>query len=226
MFIRLPLTAAHRILVLRHTLSQGLGAFLLLLGLCGASGWAYAERADRQKPLHAEADVLRYDDNKQLSIFTGNVVITKGTITIRGDRVEVRQDNQGHQFGTVIGASNALAFFRQKREGVDEFIEGEAERIEYNGQADIVQFISRAVMRRYRGATLTDETAGSKVTYDNNKDTFVVEGGAQRTADNPSGRVRAVLTPTPKAEGTPANAAPTTGPALKPSTSGINGSKP
>lgn len=226
MFIRFPLSASHRTLVLPNRYPQMLGAWLLCLGLVGASGGAYAERADRQKPLHAEADALRYDDSKQLSIFTGHVVITKGTIIIRGDRVEVRQDPQGNQFGTVIGSPQALAFFRQKREGVDEFIEGEAERIEYNGLTDVVQFINRAVMRRYRGATLTDETAGSKVTYDNNKDTFMVEGGAQRTADNPSGRVRAVLTPTPKPENAPASATPSTGPALKPSTSGINGSKP
>lgn len=208
---------------MRMTLS-----FLTALGCLGGFGVAHAERADRQKPLQAESDVLRYDDTRQISIFTGNVVITKGTIVIRGERVEVRQDQQGHQFGTVTAAPNALAFFRQKREGLDEFIEGEAERIDYNGQADTVQFIGRAVMRRYRGATLADETSGSKVIYDNNKDTFVVEGGAQRTADNPSGRVRAVLTPTPKADSTPPSTTPSTGPALKSSTSsGIgSGSKP
>ena len=165
----------------------------------GISGAAHADTADREKPMNAEADALRYDDARQLSVFTGNVVITKGTIIIRGDRVEVRQDPQGNQFGVVTGSASAPAFFRQKREGLDEFIEGVADRIDYNGQADIVRFENRAMLRRYRGATLADETAGSLIIYNNKAETFSVDGGpASRTAANPSGRVRAMLTPTPK----------------------------
>ena len=160
---------------------------------------AWAEEADRDLPMNAEADNLRYDDARQLSVFTGRVVITKGTIVIRGERVEVRQDPQGHQFGVVTGSEGKPAFFRQKREGLDEYIEGEAVRIDYNGQADVVRFEQRAVMRRYRGSAVADETMGSVIVYDNASETFRVEGGeASRTAANPSGRVRAVLTPAPK----------------------------
>ncbi len=172
-------------------------AVMLTLGL---SSWTQADTADRDKPMNAEADALRYDDARQLSVFTGNVVITKGTIVIRGDRVEVRQDPQGNQFGVVTGSATAPAFFRQKREGLDEFIEGVADRIDYNGQADIVRFERHAMLRRYRGATLADETAGNLIVYNNKAETFSVDGGpASRTAANPSGRVRAMLTPTPKA---------------------------
>jgi lipopolysaccharide export system protein LptA len=176
-----------------HVLAMA-GGLLLAMG-----GWAHADTADRDKPMNAEADALRYDDARQLSVFTGNVVITKGTIIIRGDRVEVRQDPQGNQFGVVSGSAAAPAFFRQKREGLDEFIEGMADRIDYNGQADSVRFENRAMLRRYRGATLADETAGSLIVYNNKAETFSVDGGpASRTAANPSGRVRAMLTPTPK----------------------------
>lgn len=171
-------------------------ALVWVLTLCGG---AHADTADRDKPMNAEADALRYDDARQLSVFTGNVVITKGTIIIRGDRVEVRQDPQGNQFGVVTGSAHAPAFFRQKREGLDEFIEGVADRIDYNGQADTVRFERHATLRRYRGATLADETAGSLIVYNNTTETFSVDGGAaSRTAANPSGRVRAMLTPTPK----------------------------
>lgn len=169
------------------------------MAMLGAGSAAHAERADRDKPMNAEADALRYDDAKQISIFTGQVVITKGTIIIRGDRVEVRQDAQGNQFGVVTGAAGQQAFFRQKREALDEHIEGVADRIEYNSQLDNVKFIGSAVLRRYRGATLGDETAGSLIVYDNVAETFSVDGGvANRTAANPSGRVRAMLSPAPK----------------------------
>jgi len=174
---------------------------VLLVSLLAWLSVAHAEKADRQQPMNAESDALRYDDARQLSVFTGNVVITKGTIIIRGDRVEVRQDPQGNQFGVVTGSATSQAFFRQKREGLNEFIEGVADRIDYNGQADTVQFQGKAVMRRYRGTTLADETAGSLIVYNNGNDTFSVDGGvANRTPSNPSGRVRAVLTPAPKPE--------------------------
>ena len=93
--------------------------------------------------MNIEADALRYDDLKQTSVFTGNVVLTKGTIVIRGARVDVRQDPEGYQFGVVTAEPGKLAFFRQKREGVDEFIEGEGETIEYDSKADSVKFIKQ-----------------------------------------------------------------------------------
>ena len=178
---------------------------------------ASAEKADRDKPMHAEADALRYDDLKKSSVFTGNVVITKGSIVIRGGRVEVSQDAKGYQQALVTAAPGKLAFYRSKRDGLDEFIEGEAELIEYDGQADTVKFIRQAVMRRYVGAKLADETSGALIRYDNTTDVFTVDGSLQnqRTATNPGGRVRAVLSPREPASA-PA-ASPT--PALRPSNS-------
>ncbi|MCP2937323.1 lipopolysaccharide transport periplasmic protein LptA, partial [Salmonella enterica subsp. enterica serovar Typhimurium] len=83
------------------------------------------------------ADALRYDDLKQVSIFTGNVVLTRGSIVIKGARVEVRQDPQGYQFGVVTAAEGQRATFRQKRDGENEFVEGESDTIEYDGRADV-----------------------------------------------------------------------------------------
>ncbi len=185
----------------------------LALALAGGAVGVQAERADRNKPLNAEADSLRYDDARQTSVFTGNVVITKGSIVIRGAQVEVRQDAAGNQLGIITGKPGA---FRQKREGVDEFIEGQAERIEYDSKSETVKFTGGAVLRRYKGAQLNDETVGSVITYNGSNDTFSVDGGSgNRTAANPSGRVRAMLTPVPKADA-PAAPAPSPAP-LKPS---------
>ena len=181
---------------------------------------AAAEKADRDKPMNAEADALRYDDLKQTSVFTGNVVITKGTTIVRGARVEVSQDPQGYQQATSTAAPGKLAHYRKKRDGVDEYIEGEGERIEYDSKADMVRFIRRAVVRRYAGATLLDETTGAVIIYNNNPDVFTVDGGEQnRTAANPTGRIRAMLSPRTTASA-PAAAPPSPGtaPRLRPST--------
>jgi lipopolysaccharide export system protein LptA len=193
---------------------------LLSIALAVSGGMARAEKADRDKPMNIEADALRYDDLKQISVFTGKVVLTKGTIVIRGSRVEVRQDPEGYQFGVVTAEPGKLAFYRQKREGVDEFIEGEGEVIEYDGKADRVKFVKRAELRRYRGASLNDEVVGSLITYDNGTDVFSVDGGPSSPAAG--GRVRAVLAPRGGASA-PAAPAPVQ-PKLRPSTT-LDGEK-
>jgi lipopolysaccharide export system protein LptA len=181
----------------------------LALALALAPAAAVAEKADREKPMNVEADALRYDDLQQTSVFTGRVVVTKGTIVIRGAKMTVRQDPEGYQFGVVTAEPGRLAFFRQKREGVDEYIEGEAETIEYDGRADRVKFIGRAEMRRLRGTTLSDETTGSVITYDNTNDRFTVDGGTTAaTPANPGGRVRATIGPRPSASAPAAAATP------------------
>lgn len=193
-------------------------SLLLWVVLAGAAPTALAEKADRNKPMNIEADALRYDDLKQSSVFTGNVVVTKGTIQIRGMQIAVRQDPAGNQFGVVTGAASKLAFFRQKREGLDEFIEGEAEIIEYDSKADTVKFIKNAQLRRYRGATLADEITGGLIVYENNTELFSVDGAIKGVAGAPAGRVRAMLTPKPEGASTPPPSAGTVTPALRPST--------
>jgi lipopolysaccharide export system protein LptA len=186
-----------------------LGCALTALAVAGA---VQAELADKNAPMNIEADALRYDDVNRTSTFTGNVVITKGSIVMRGRRVVVRQDEQGNQFGTITGDDKAQGFFRQKREGLEEWIEGHGDRIEYDSQKETVRFEGNAALRRFRGTQLNDESLGSVITYNSATEVFTVQGGKpSRTAQNPSGRVRAMLTPIPKDE--PAPSTPTAPPA-------------
>ena len=162
---------------------------------------AHAEKADRDKPMNIEADALRYDDVKKLSVFTGQVVLTKGTILIRGDKLEVRQDPQGYQYGLISAAPGQRALFRQKREGVEEWIEGEGELIEYDGKADRLTLLGRAEFRRYRGTVLSDQMTGHRIIYENLTDQFTVDGLVSGVKPpNSSGRIRAILTPKPDDE--------------------------
>lgn len=166
-----------------------------LAGLA-AGGPALAEKADRFKPLNVEADQPgRIDLLNQHVVFNGNVVVTKGTMTIRAGRIEVRETPDGYHSAVAIGATNRPATFRQKRDGVDEWIEGEAERLEYDGKTDTIRFVTNAAVRRLRGSTVADEIAGNVVSYDSIAEVFSVSGGAAATPTNPGGRVRAVLTP-------------------------------
>ena len=171
-----------------------LAALAVLASLAAAP--AHAERADRLKPLNVEADQGgRVDLQQQVVVFTGNVVVSKGTMVIRAARIEVRQSPAGYDTAIAFGAPGRPATFRQKRDGVDEFIDGQADRLEYDGRADVIKFINNAAVRRLRGATLADEISGNLVSYNATTEVFSVSGGAAATPANPGGRVRAVLTP-------------------------------
>lgn len=176
---------------LRARLRPALAAVCCACLLAGAP--AHAEKADRDKPINLEADRVSVDDAKQIATFEGNVVLTQGTLTIRGNRMEVRQEADGFRHGTTWGN---LAYFRQKRDGYDEYIEGWAERIEYDSKADKVELFTRAMLKRG-----TDEVRGNYISYDATTEFFQVIGGGTKaaTAGNPQGRVRAVMQPKPKA---------------------------
>ncbi len=174
-------------------------AFAMVLPLA-----TLAERADKDAALNAEADFARRDELRQTTNLKGNVVISKGTIRIRAAVVNVKLDQDGYEIATATADPGKRVFFRQKREGLDEFIEAEAETMEYNSRADTVQFTRNAVMRRYRGVVLFDEVSGSSIFYDNKTESFSVDNPPQGAASAASvapgqGRVRMVLTPRPAA---------------------------
>ncbi len=183
----------------RRAVRAGLAAAFVALALPGAVSLAHAEKADQNKPINVEADNLTYDDLKQVTVATGNVVITKGTILIKGDHVEVRQDPQGYQYATATMApgSKKHASFRQKREGLDEYIDGDAERIDYDGKQDLTTLTRNATVRRLQGLTTVSDTVhGSVITYDGQRDFYTAKGGNDVAAPgNPTGRVRAMLSP-------------------------------
>lgn len=150
--------------------------------------------------MNIESDTLRYDDVKQTSVFTGKVVVTKGTIVMRGAQLDVRQDTAGNQYGVMKAEPGKRAFYRQKRDTrpgtPDEYMEGEAEVIEYDGKADTVRFVQQAELRRYLGSSLNDEMSGVVIVYDNTTSVLTVDGGPPRSrSDGPAPRVRAMLTP-------------------------------
>jgi lipopolysaccharide export system protein LptA len=158
----------------------------ILLMLCAQL--SHAERADREKPLDIEADQLQVDDAKQISTFTGKVVMTQGTMVIRGDKVVVVQDKDGYKHGTAYGHT---ASFRQKREGLDEYVEGYGERIEYDTRADTVDFYVQARVKRSE-----DDVRGEHITY--NSKTEIFQAGDKGAASGAPKRVHAVLHPKPK----------------------------
>ena len=191
-----------------------------------------AEKADRDKPMNIEADALKHDDQQQLTTFTGKVQMLKGTLVLKAARMEVKQDAQGHQVAKLWAESGERIFFRQKREGIDEYTEGEAETAVYNSQADTLTLSNRAELRLLRGTVVADKIQGQQIVVNNTTEVFTVDGkpsnvsGANGAngANGISGsqRVKATITPRPKNMEPPA---PVVGTPLK-SSPRLAGDKP
>ena len=163
---------------------------LLLLFMLLCSPASHAERADRDKPINIDADQVLVDDAKQISTFVGSVVLTQGTMVIHGDKVVVVQDKACFKHGTAYGHT---ASFRQKREGLNEYVEGYGERIEYDTRADTVDFYIQARVKRS-----LDEVRGEHITYNSKTEIFQADSKDAMPGDGAPKRVHAVLHPKPK----------------------------
>jgi lipopolysaccharide export system protein LptA len=173
-------------------------AALLCAALACHSAASRAERADRDKPMHLEANRVSIDDANQVSTFEGNVQITQGTMVIRGDKIVVKQDKDGYTLSTATGQP---ASFRQKREGLDEYAEGYGETIQYDTRNETIDLLGQARVKREQ-----DEVSGEHITYNSRTEVFQVHGahedqsgGAGSDTGAPKGRVRAVIQPKSKA---------------------------
>lgn len=189
----------------------------LLLFLAVFAFPALAEKADRDKPVNLEADRVTVDDANKVHVYEGNVQLVQGTLVIRSERLVVNQDDEGFQKGIASGGAGGLARFRQKREGVDEYVEGEAERIEHDDKADKTELFNRAHVKSGQ-----DEVRGQYIVYDGLTEHYTATsgpGGTSAAAAGKPGRVRAIIQPKDKGEGKPANAAGASGAPLRPASS-------
>jgi lipopolysaccharide export system protein LptA len=182
-----------------------LRAALAVVALACAGPAAHAEKADRTKPMSVTSggdhpDVV--DLKKHSAVFTGNVVITQGTLEIHADRVEVSQDPDGNQLGYAFGSSARPATFRQKRDGADEYSEGDAQKIEYDSAANRVRFVGAAHLRMLKGVAVTDQANAALITYDTASETIKLGSGEPGSPTAASGGRTTVIF-TPKASSAP-----------------------
>ncbi|SHF08560.1 lipopolysaccharide export system protein LptA [Lampropedia hyalina DSM 16112] len=186
---------------MQKSLSRLCASLLVALPVALAHFSVHALASDRNQPMNIEANNLRHDDGKQETVFSGKVLVTKGSIVLRGETLTVRQAAGGQQRGTIQGSKNERAFFSQKRDtpkgAPAETVEGQAQTIEYNSATDEVRLVNQAQLRRYRGGSLNDQITGSVIVYNNRTGFFSVDGQQQQ-----GGRVRAIIGASPEADGT------------------------
>ena len=181
---------------------------LVVLAALSVMAPAHAEKADRDKPVNFSSDDaggVNYET--RTGSLKGNVVITQGTMTVRADRIDFKQNPDNSLSATVYG--NPLSF-RQKKDGSDEYYEAYAQKAVYDGQKELLELFDRALLKQGN-----DEIRSNYISYNTSTGAFKAEGRpdqAAGAAPGPGARVRGTFQPRNEA-GVPAKGAPGAAPA-------------
>ena len=160
---------------------------------------ALAEKADKEKPINFSADQpAEVDFEKRTGTLKGNVIITQGTLTIKADRIDFKQNADNSLSATAYG--NPITF-KQKKDDSDEYYEGFAQKAVYDGSKDLLELFDRALLRQG-----TDEIRSNYVSYNSTSGLFRAEGrpDAPGATEGPGPKVRGTFQPrsdTPLAKG-------------------------
>ena len=148
---------------------------------------AAAEKADKDKPTQIEANRMQSDETRRLNIFEGDVVVTKGTLTVHADRLVVRQDAEGNQMTTATGNPVRFRQRQDPKDGAKEgaWMDGEAQRLEIDDSKSTIDLFDNARVTRDG-----DEVTGDHIFVDQRSDYF-----AANSAKSTAGRVKAVIQP-------------------------------
>ena len=180
----------------RSRFPRAFAALACAATLCIAAP-ASSEKADKDKPINFTADQVDANYEQKTGSLKGNVVLTQGTMTIRGDRMDFKQNPDSSVSAKVWG--NPLSF-RQKKDDSDEYFEGFAQRAEYDGSKEYLQLFDRALLRDGQ-----NEIRSNYITYNSSTGKFTAEGGPEKAGATqaPAGRVRGVFMPNEKGEAAP-----------------------
>jgi lipopolysaccharide export system protein LptA len=170
---------------------------------------ARAERADSLKQAVINFDSLDVDEVTQTRILTGNVILTRGTLTLKSDRALLKETPEGYMSVTLTSGPGRVATFRQKRDGgPDLWMEGQAERIEYDERQELVKLFSKAIVKQLENGRLTNELDGAFISYDSRKEVATVRNDASGESKLGGGRGTLIIAPRRTAPATGAPAAP------------------
>ncbi|WP_144630396.1 lipopolysaccharide transport periplasmic protein LptA [Bordetella genomosp. 13] len=177
-----------------------LGALLLAASCSQAQAAQPASGAGQQEDPSTLilSDTLHYDDIKRQSVFTGNVVLTRGLMKLNADKLEVNEDAQGNQRGVATANKGKMVTLRQERPETFETIEGVGLRAEYDGSKSQFDLIGQAVVTRFICGKPFDVIRGQRVRYNDKTGTYEAEGGPNSSA--PGGRVRSLAEPRAKTD--------------------------
>lgn len=175
---------------------------LFTLGLFLICGAAHALQSDATKPIQIESDQLTYDNIRQVKTFSGNVVLTRGTLTIKANRVVITKHKNGFEYATLYGAPGKLANLRQQQDDKNNiWVEGMGQRIEYNQETGVAELFDDAQVRRLEGGKVMDEVHGAYISYDSRTEIYSAKNSANEAVPSASKRITAIIQPKQQSTG-------------------------
>ena len=187
---------------------------MAIIGLAALS--ASAEKADAGKRAVIDYDTLLVDEITQITTLTGNVIVTKGTLVLRAEKAVLKQSPEEDLHVTLTTSAGKTASFRQKRDGgPDLWVEGSAQRIEYDERTAVVELFGGARIRQLEGSSMTDEIKSEYITYDSLREVFAARNDPSGVTKPGQGRGQLIIAPR---KPRPAPSAPAPMPAQPPAT--------
>lgn len=182
---------------LHHPISASYAPqFFLLVSLCIPLTYAYAEKADSQKTAYINAEYYVSDLKKNTTTLSGNVELTRGTLLVRSVRAITTEGADKSRNFSLFGEPGTQVFFRQKRDGgPDLWLEGSADRVEYDDKTEMVKFISKARVHYMEGKRVTQEQVGEFLSYDSLNDVFIAANSSSGKHIPGAGRVTLTIEP-------------------------------
>ncbi|GGU70753.1 lipopolysaccharide export system protein LptA [Pseudomonas laurentiana] len=166
--------------------------FLLSLSAALGSASALALPNDRDQPIRIQADNAQLDDKKGIATYTGDVIITQGSMMIKGNTVTITRSAAG-DIDVVTSVGNLAYFEQQQSAAKADKMQGYAVQIQYQALKDLVVLTDRAKVIN-EGNT----TEGEKIVYNTKSQVATAGRGSNITAPRP--RIDMVIQPKKKAE--------------------------
>ncbi len=172
--------------------------FLLFAVLLATSLTVHALSTDKDQPIEVEADYAELDDEKGVTIYKGNVIVTQGSMRINGDKMTVTY-NENDDLDTLI-VTGRPAHYQQMPDNSQILDEAEALKMEYYQLKSLIVLINDALVKqeglRFSGNRIEYDTERSKV-YARSDETVREETGDAK-AENRNDRVKITIKPKKK----------------------------
>ncbi|MGK0441933.1 MAG: lipopolysaccharide export system protein LptA [Pseudohongiellaceae bacterium] len=156
---------------------------------------SFALPSDREQPISIQSDSAEQKmmDGKERTVYKGNVIMTQGSLHLKGDVVTVLSKDRSV---THIIAKGGLAFFSQMSEIENPPIEAKAEIIRYQLEANTITMTKQASLTQ-GGSTIS----GERIDYNTLTSQVKAAGNPSTASDSASkGRVNIILEPSRKTD--------------------------
>ncbi|AUZ05494.1 lipopolysaccharide transport periplasmic protein LptA [Vitreoscilla stercoraria] len=152
---------------------------------CALAAPVWALQSDQNQPISIEADNGVVDQGKQVTVFSGNVVVKQGSIDIRASKIEVSRTNDSNQIMTATGSP---VTFKQQLDGGKGWVNGQGQKVTYQSASGLVTLSGGAKVQR--GG---DMVQGNNITYNTKTEIYTAAGS--KSASGSDRRVTVILQP-------------------------------